>query len=199
MGTAALYLLILVVGYIVGSFLPSYFKKKGENLATKEDIAELTKTAKEIEAKIDEGMLGRQRQWELKREVLLEAAKRLSEVDNALLSYWMAMPNPDDDEEMAILRENRSAATKRWNAAAQALDETRLIVAIVCERVTEDSFDAFGTWCDMVVAGMKTDPSLYEKSRKSLYEKLQSARNHIRKELGIERPAEDAPGLIKLD
>jgi hypothetical protein len=31
-----------VVGLFVKSYLPSYFKKKGENLATKEDIADIT-------------------------------------------------------------------------------------------------------------------------------------------------------------
>jgi hypothetical protein len=51
--------LIFVVGLFSHSFLPSYMKKKGENLATKGDIQDLaaqtallTQTAKEIETKI---------------------------------------------------------------------------------------------------------------------------------------------------
>ena len=39
----ALYLLIK-------NLLPSYFNKKGENLATKEDIAEITKLQEEVQA-----------------------------------------------------------------------------------------------------------------------------------------------------
>ena len=35
-------LLAVLIGLIIGYFLPSYAKKKGENLATKEDIAEIT-------------------------------------------------------------------------------------------------------------------------------------------------------------
>lgn len=32
----------LIIGFLFGSFLPKYFSKKGENLATKEDISEIT-------------------------------------------------------------------------------------------------------------------------------------------------------------
>jgi hypothetical protein len=32
----------LILGFILHSYLPGYFRKKGENLATKEDIAEIT-------------------------------------------------------------------------------------------------------------------------------------------------------------
>ncbi len=69
----------LVLALIVGAFLPAYFKKKGENLATKEDFSELkaqtaalAQTTKEIESKIDDQVWNRQRHWELKRDALLE-------------------------------------------------------------------------------------------------------------------------------
>jgi hypothetical protein len=59
MENIALWALSALVGSFVGSFLASYFKKKGENLATHEDIALLvdqvravTAATKEIEAKI---------------------------------------------------------------------------------------------------------------------------------------------------
>ena len=37
-----LFIFLIVVGLIVGRFVPSYFSKKGQNLATKEDIREIT-------------------------------------------------------------------------------------------------------------------------------------------------------------
>ena len=35
-------LISLLFGLILGNFLPKYLSKKGENLATKEDISEIT-------------------------------------------------------------------------------------------------------------------------------------------------------------
>jgi hypothetical protein len=67
-------LLGILVGYLTG-----YAKKKGENRAIHEDLGKLTdqvaavtKTAKEIEAKISSDLWDRQKRWELKREVLRE-------------------------------------------------------------------------------------------------------------------------------
>ncbi|MGM8850117.1 hypothetical protein ACS8E6_06350 [Salinicola halophyticus] len=39
---AAWLFLSLVLGLVLGNFLPKYFSKKGENLATKEDVEEIT-------------------------------------------------------------------------------------------------------------------------------------------------------------
>jgi hypothetical protein len=82
----------------VGAYLGSYLRKKGENLATHEDIDKLveqvsavTKATKEIETKISSDVWDRQKQWELKREILFDATKRLSEIENKLLSlhtFW---------------------------------------------------------------------------------------------------------------
>lgn len=66
-------------------------KKKGENLATREDIDNLldqvravTTTTKEIEARISNEVWDRQKRWELKRDTLIEAARKLGEVMTAL-------------------------------------------------------------------------------------------------------------------
>jgi hypothetical protein len=44
-----------------GAYLGSYLKKKGENWATKEDVKELTRITKEIEAKITNEVWHQQR------------------------------------------------------------------------------------------------------------------------------------------
>ena len=58
--------LTTLIGAFVGSYLGSYLKKKGENLATHEDLDKLvvqvravTTTTKEIEAKISTDGIGR--------------------------------------------------------------------------------------------------------------------------------------------
>lgn len=67
----------------VGSFLAAYLKKKGENLATHEDIDKLVdqiEATKKIEARIADDYWGRQKRWELQREIVLEALDRIAEL-----------------------------------------------------------------------------------------------------------------------
>jgi hypothetical protein len=80
--TELLYLLPTALLAGAGAFLGFYLKKKGENLATHEDIDRLndqvrvvTTTTKEIEAKISGDLWDRQKQWELKRDALFEATR----------------------------------------------------------------------------------------------------------------------------
>jgi hypothetical protein len=40
--------IIVIIGLFIRSYLPGYFKKKGENLATKEDIGEITEQVERI-------------------------------------------------------------------------------------------------------------------------------------------------------
>jgi hypothetical protein len=47
-------IIILVIGFIVRSYLPKYFEKKGENKAVKEDIGEITKIDESVRSKIGE-------------------------------------------------------------------------------------------------------------------------------------------------
>jgi len=49
-------------------------------------VSAVTKATKEIETKISSDVWDRQKQWELKREILFDATKRLSEIENKLLS-----------------------------------------------------------------------------------------------------------------
>jgi hypothetical protein len=109
----------LIASLIIGSFLPSYFRKKAENLATKEDIAELTKTAKEIEAKIDEKMWDRQRQWEMKREALLEGGRAIADFLatimrlNAICATKAGTTRDEETQYLMALSKQETDATAR--------------------------------------------------------------------------------------
>ena len=90
---AIIAILSFLLGAVVRPYLAGYSTKKGENLATHEDIDMLvaqvqavTEATKKIEAEISSGVWSRQKRWEMKREVLFEAARRISEIDDALLS-----------------------------------------------------------------------------------------------------------------
>ena len=65
-----------------GAYFGAYLKKKGENLATHEDLAALveqmkavTNATKEIEAKISTDMWHRQNRWEMRKDAILEALR----------------------------------------------------------------------------------------------------------------------------
>src|SRR5689334_21327172 len=92
--SAALILFLLpFMAAAAGAYLGAYLRKKGENLATHEDIEKLndqvrvvTTTAKKIEARISGELWNRQKRWELKREVLFEASRSLAAIDEAIIA-----------------------------------------------------------------------------------------------------------------
>src|SRR5215469_15981793 len=108
-----------------GGYFGAYLKKKGENLAVKEDIeglklqtAELTKTAKEIEAKISDEIWNRQRHWELTRDSaikLMEAHARLEDTGDEVVRIesrkrrHLLAPHPSPMEASTALEGWRTA------------------------------------------------------------------------------------------
>jgi len=90
------------LGAGVGAYIGSYLKKKGENLATHEDIDKLliqvsavTNATKAIEAKISGELWQRQKQWELRRDVIFEALKQVTEAQAGL-----SREQPQDQDEL---------------------------------------------------------------------------------------------------
>ena len=45
---------LLLLGFVVGQFLPSYIREKGKNLATKEDIGAITRKVEEVKSEYTE-------------------------------------------------------------------------------------------------------------------------------------------------
>lgn len=72
-----LYAALSLLGGWFGGFFGAYFSKKGENLATKEDIAQITRVTKDIEAKISNDVWTRQRNWDMRREAAFGLVKEL--------------------------------------------------------------------------------------------------------------------------
>src|ERR1700693_4752253 len=132
--------LLVPVGAWLGALLGPYLKKKGENLATHEDLQKLvaqneaiTTATKRIETKISSEVWDRQKQWEIKRDVLFEAIRRTAEVDDALhqlkalLKVEAENEPPKDESEKLARAESRYNVTKRWSKASSEFDETRLL------------------------------------------------------------------------
>jgi len=135
----------------LGAYLGSYLRKKGENLATHEDIDKLldqvravTTTTKEIEAKISSDVWDRQKQWELKRDALFEALNKMGSVEDALSALHAVYMT--DKERGSERTEERLKAYQRFNNAANDLDRASLPIGIVCtEQLRHDLLD-FGVF-----------------------------------------------------
>jgi hypothetical protein len=187
------WVLLAAIASGFGGYFGAYLRKRGENLATKEDFrdlkeqtAELTRTTKEIETKIDDQIWRRQRQWELRRDVLLEASRRVAEADNALLSLNSAVscPHSEDDPHWveAIVERQHS-----WGKASSALDESRFAIGVVCGKATIDAVDSFAVLANNIAAELsRKKPGAYQDRALELTEKFFVARHAIRKELGVE-------------
>jgi hypothetical protein len=133
--------LTTLLGAFAGSYLGAYMKKKGENLATHEDIDMLltqvravTSATKEIEAKISSDVWDRQKRWEVKRDVLFQAAKEVGALKDALVRLAAAYRTDLENN----LKEDTGRTTKRlkygqeWINACNSLDSTMILIGFIC-------------------------------------------------------------------
>lgn len=127
-----------------GAFLGSYLGKKGENLATREDLNDLVKqvqavtsATKEIEAKISGDLWDRQRRWEGKRDALFDATKSLSAVENhfgmfrEVVDFGLSKQPPEEQLNLKLFE-----TVKRYSEAKDMLDEAILLVDMICDEPT---------------------------------------------------------------
>lgn len=185
--------LLSAIGGWIGGYFGAYAKKKGENLATKEDFndlktqtADLTRVTEEIKDKISFDTWDRQKRWELKQEVLFEATRRIIEVDDSLLSLDSTMKIGPQFDHNQTWQESKAKALKRWGNAISALDETRFFVTVVCGKESINAVDDYATLATQIAAAFKDDTGAYTKQSKELTRRMLLSRLAIRKELGFE-------------
>ena len=129
----------------VGSYLAGYLKKKGEDIAIKENFndlkvqtAELRRTTKGIEEAIDSQMWSSQRLWELRRDTLLATMialrKAHSAVDSLYSAYGEDMKVKDTQWKDRILDE-----TKHCSGVLADYDEKRFAASLVCSKVVSSA------------------------------------------------------------
>lgn len=90
-----------LLGFLVREFLPGYFRKKGENLATKEDIAEITKLQKTVEHRFNELIENSKQRHTLRT---LVADKRMEAHQQAFLQVKRLLGARQDAEVIAECR-----------------------------------------------------------------------------------------------
>jgi len=189
--------LATVIGILIG-YLAGYAKKKGENKAMHEDIEKVveqisavTTATKNIEAKISSDVWDRQKKWELKREVLFDATKRIADIEDALLSLDSVLQlERKGQKEGPVWAETRYEKMMKWGRASTALDETKLLVAIVCNNETKEAFEAYGSFALQIATKISPgkDWEIYLKSTPELLKKNLAVRSAVRKELGLDGP-----------
>ena len=142
-------LTILCAG--AAAYFGAYLKKKGENLATHEDIGKLvdqmknvTQATKEIEGKITDDFWGKQRRWELHRDILLAAIDSVADFQgdtNKLIALTHQEQISASDEDKIKFRELMVPVGKSLMDHAAALMRTRYRVALVSSSDIQSSIN----------------------------------------------------------
>jgi hypothetical protein len=189
--------LTTLIGAFIGSYLASYLKRKGENLTTHEDLDKLveqvravTTTTKEIEAKISTSVWDRQKRWEMKREVLFEAAKTLQEVQDAMLNLHAAFQVAEDRRQggEVELPQLTLDASQRWLVGLAKFETTGLLVYVVCGSEIKKAFGDLRILTKRVAKEISHgNPAFYGTSIGELNNKAQAVTDAIRKELETDK------------
>jgi hypothetical protein len=180
-----------LIGAFVGSYLGGYLKTKGENLATKEDFRdlreqtrELKQATKEIEAKIDDQVWNRQRHWEMKRDVLIEFARTLSDFEQAIQHVSTRVEGRSKSLYQAQLF---SDALEGWNKCSASFERGSFVVGLIVSTRTRSGpmelSKVLRNATSDILQSEKTET--YSNHHKNIVLKLEIVKAHIREELGI--------------
>lgn len=197
-----IFLALAFVAAGIGAYVGAYLKQKGKNLATHQDIDALvdqvtavTETTKEIEAKITNEVWDRQRRWELKRNVLLEATKRVAAVEDALShlnsAVQAAIMNPTAWSVAASL-EVKNEQNLKWFKALSELEESELFVGVTCGKNAEDAIQTFRRFAVSIAYKINgKDGAILKDSFSRRLDLKNAIREAIRKELSIDNVEAD--------
>jgi hypothetical protein len=179
-----------------GAYCGAYLKQKRQGFATLEDITKCfdqlgaaTKASKEIEDKITSELPARQKCWELKREVLFEAIRRVGEIEELLnnLNSILQIELKEPKEGNLAWMEMKIGNNKKWSRATAHFAETKLFVAVTCEKETKEAFDSYGDLANELATAINNrTANAYEKYFPELTVKHLAVRTAVRSELGAE-------------
>jgi hypothetical protein len=143
----------LAITFVVagaGAYLGSYLKKKGENLATHEDIAKLvdqvkavTQATKQVEATISNQIWDRQKAWELKKETIFEVMRDLGKAQFSLINLHsvFALVNKSSASDVAANTIRKADAAGGWGQASFTLQQSKTLLVLVCGPKLRSAFN----------------------------------------------------------
>jgi hypothetical protein len=130
----------LIAGF--GAYFGAYLKKKGQRLATHEDMDKIveevravTKATKEIEAKIQGDIWDEQRRWELKRDTLISVAKAFAKSVDKLGQLSASFTTGKD----------KIKAGEDYQHAAAQFDEAMIVADLICSAPLADELLSMST------------------------------------------------------
>jgi hypothetical protein len=137
--------LAVVAGFSgwLGAYFSAYWKKKGEQAATHDDLENVlkevravTKTTEEIKADISAGLWDRQKRWEIKREVLFEVVLRIWRSYSVLKNLDVVLRTEIANSTATNLFQMKTKVEEnaKWFEAVGALDESGLFIDATCHK-----------------------------------------------------------------
>jgi hypothetical protein len=185
---------VSLVGSGFGAFFGAYLKKKGENLATHEDIdkvvlqmSAVTQATKDIEAKISNDVWDRQRRWEMKRDAPFALAQKLQAMENALHSIHSTYAAAAKDSANETYLHHKSQALDKWSEASDSFAAAHLQADLVCrdgvKQATHRANLLIRRQAHELIEG---NVQRYIQSLPGLVAATSAVSSEIRKELGID-------------
>jgi hypothetical protein len=183
----------------IGAYIGAYLKGKDKTLASEERLGKVLNEVrsvgfitKKIEAEISSGMWVPQKTRELKREILLQATRRLTDLEDGLLSFdsVLQVESKEQKEGQPGWIEAKEAKFEKWSNASSGFDDTRLLVNMICQPETIAAFEEFGKLMNEVATKISPgkDVAIYTSSLPLRGKKQGEVRAAVRKELGIDNP-----------
>lgn len=127
-----------------GGYFGAYLRKKGENLATHEDLdkvvrqMEATTTAtKAIEARISDEMWDRQKRWELRRDTVIGVIQAMIETREGLMKYFATREvAKETDAPKAV--ETYHQSMEEWHIKSTDFDSRRVVALMIWSKQLND-------------------------------------------------------------
>lgn len=189
------YLSILLSSIAVGggAFFGAYFNKKGENLATQDDLDKLvqqmvavTEMTKSIEAKISNEMWDRQRRWEMKRDTLFAVARELKAMESAVTKTHSTFTAARDSTNQAQST-RKSEAVDTLNEALDRFDAAQVEAELVCRQGIRQALQMAALLIRRQASEILHGGSAgYLQSLPELVAATSAVTREVRKELGID-------------
>jgi len=108
-------------------------------------VSAVTKATKEIEAKISDDVWSRQKHWEMKREVVFDASRKIARIDDMLPSLFVVWLNNFEAEkrgDTSYLRKPFDIVSD-YTTSANELDQAATLVGLVCGKEAKISVQGF--------------------------------------------------------
>ena len=183
---------ISIISAGCGSYLGSYLRRKGENLASHEDLILLTaqleattNVTKNIEARISNEIWDRQKQWELKRDslsVMLQALHKAVDAHRGLFIAHEMFMKHSKEEGLSAFKKEKSID---WLSAIAVYDEKRVLAIIVCSSETRKALYKIRQTLRGSMASHLKVCKTYDDFGEDIRSQMQEVIFRVRIELGI--------------